>query len=594
MREGRSTAAITLQRCKSLARTIKSLREPVWPAITIASLPERSIADELVTSYLQTVETVFRIVHIPTFKRNYEAIWSTQSQPDLTSLAQVKLVMAIGTTVNHDDTSLRDLAVQWIYEAQTLLSRPGSKARLNLPSLQADILLLLAREMVGVDADSTWISVGTLVRKATQMGLHRDPRKLGRASAFASEMRRRLFNTILELALQSSILSGGPPFIYPEEFEIECPNNFDDEQLMTTDPSPKPNDNFTQSTLARLLSHTFPQRLAIAKFLNNTTSSGSYEEAIRLDSELRAAYKTARKTFPTNTAVEISGGMASHFASTFVDVVINQYLLSLHIRFHTASISNATYAFSRKAIVDTSLKIWRSLFPNSPGALTFSTEGKRDDITEMTTSPWYFFHSLLRQVSLAVSTELRAELRDEEDSFGPIPMRADLVSVVEEAKRWFFRCIELWNTNVKGYVLMRIVAAPVDAYMNGVSQDKLPQFIVKTVEDALVECLAVLEKTASALRSSEETAPDLTGEAVLPTETTADPSLTAAMGMGDDWNFMVCKQHLSHTMQNRLSNFGVTRWQMQNSTLAPQSLLIGSLTRRRGIHESLKELSRAP
>ncbi len=258
LREGSSEALANMQRCKSLARIIKSRRAPPWPAPPTPDLPERRVADALVACYLRTIESVYRVLHITTFQRDYDALWTSESAPDMSFIVQLKLVFAIGSTVFDEEFSLRASAVRWVYEAQTWISEPEFKSRLSIQFLQTSILLLLARDLVSVGRDSVWVSAGALLRRAVSMGLHRDPAHLPKRSTFAAEMRRRLWNTILEVALQSSLNSGGPPLLSLDDFDTEPPANFNDDQLVADGSLPRPDDELTQASMSIAIRKTFP------------------------------------------------------------------------------------------------------------------------------------------------------------------------------------------------------------------------------------------------------------------------------------------------------------------------------------------------
>lgn len=181
----------SMQRCKSLAKVIKSRRTPSWPSLPSADLPSKDVTDELVDCYFRTTEALYRILHAPSFRRDYEALWVSNTKPDLAFLVQLKLVLAIGAITYDEYFSLRASAIHWVYEAQNWISKPEFKSRLNIQSLQANLLFLLAREATNVGGELIWISASIVVRTAVYMGLHRDPRHLNR-SFFATEMHRRL------------------------------------------------------------------------------------------------------------------------------------------------------------------------------------------------------------------------------------------------------------------------------------------------------------------------------------------------------------------------------------------------------------------
>jgi hypothetical protein len=84
------------------------------------------------------------------------------------------------------------------------------------------------------------------------MGLHRDPANLPTRSTptIATEMRRRLWNTILEINLLLSMKSGQPPYISPKDYDTLPPSNFDDEQLLDQNATPKPTKEISQMSVA--------------------------------------------------------------------------------------------------------------------------------------------------------------------------------------------------------------------------------------------------------------------------------------------------------------------------------------------------------
>jgi hypothetical protein len=126
---------------------------------------------------------------------------------------------------------------------------------------------------------------------------------------------------------------------------------------------PKPEEDFTQVSIAIALRKPFPLRLAVTKFLNDLGSNGTYEETLRLDAELRASYKTLCRTLQgCNSYTRAS---PSRFELRAVDFLMYRYLSSLHIPFFSPALHETTYTFSRKIAVETSLKIWCAAYPSS-------------------------------------------------------------------------------------------------------------------------------------------------------------------------------------------------------------------------------------
>ena len=109
------------------------------------------------------------------------------------------------------------------------------------------------------------MSAGSLIHRAMQMGIHRDPKHLPAMTILQAEMRRRLWATIIELALQSSLDSSMPPRISLDEFDTEPPANINDEDLeeSTTALQPHPRTTYTAASLQLTLFDSLPTRLRI-------------------------------------------------------------------------------------------------------------------------------------------------------------------------------------------------------------------------------------------------------------------------------------------------------------------------------------------
>ncbi|KAL2854505.1 hypothetical protein BJY01DRAFT_257922 [Aspergillus pseudoustus] len=488
-----SKAWTGIEKCKSLARQIKSHRTPVWP-LAASKLPSRSVSDTLVTNYLRETESICRILHIPTFTGKYEELWASHTDADAKAaldmpfLMQLKLVLAIGSVTYDETFSLRTSAIHWVHEVENWMSGPKYKARLNIHALQTTLLLLIAQERVGVTGDLPWVSAGALLRKAMYMGLHRDYVHTGQETAgpmLAVEMHRRLWNTILELNLQTSLTSGGAPLISLCDFDTLPPQNLDDDQLDVPGAIPKPTGEFTQASVAIELRRTFPQRLAVVRFLNDLASSGSYEEALQFDTELRAAYRGL-----TQTLRECS--RSDTYASSFdfeikaIDFIMNRYISALHVPYFAPSLHGPVarrtkYAFSRKTVIDCALKIWRA-----------ATSPLHEPLPRLVTCSVGFYPSVAIHAAFLTAIELRAQLQ-EDDSLCPAPLRPDLWSVLEEAKAWCLRVLAAGETNVKGYLLVSLVAAHVEGVMRGLGKEDMAALLVRAVEGVGEVCVPMLE-----------------------------------------------------------------------------------------------------
>ncbi|KAL4739477.1 hypothetical protein BDV11DRAFT_116664 [Aspergillus similis] len=532
-----SDARIGIERCKALARRIKAQRASSWPPLT-SELPSRDICDTLVDHYLQNTESFYRILHIPSFCREYEKFWEPGTERNPAFMVQLKLVLAIGAVTYDDQFSLRTLAIPWIYEAQIWMSGPKYKARLSIEAMQTNLLLLIAQEQLRVGGEIAWVSAGALLRKAIYMGLHRDPSHLPEKSIFAAEMHRRLWNTIIEVNLQFSLACGGAPLISLDDFDTAPPSNFDDEQLETRDPIPKPQAEMTQVSVAIALRRTLPQRLAIVKLLNDLASLGTYKQTLRLDAELRAAYRELCQSLRTCSDSK-PHPLTQQYGTEMIDFLMQRYFSALHAPYFGPSLHGTAYSFSRKAVVDASLRIWRAACHPSPvcsssNAGTGTTPNVSGGLPRLIACSSGFYPASVSHAAVMIAMELRAQLQ-EDPGLNPVPLRPDLLSVLDDVKAWCLRVIEAGETNVKGYLLMSLVVAQVKGLMDGLRDggDQMKEALVLAVETAGKTCLPILERMAGTHDQNRDWEAEVVDD--------------TPVGIMDNWNFMISGSAASTT-----------------------------------------------
>jgi hypothetical protein len=488
-----------IHRAKNLARVIKDSRSPSWPKLPTDDLPPKSMCDRLVEQYFTTVETLYRVLHVPTFQKEYSACWAAESKPTTAFMIQLKLVLGIGAIFHDENCSMRPEITSWIYEAQTWHSNPSFKSKLGIEYLQVGILLLLAREFADVGSELVWISAGTLLREAVYIGLHKDPSRLPRIGVFGSEMRRRIWNTILELNVQFSLVSGGPCLLSLDDFNTAPPGNYNDDDLVKCDDQ-RANYNipmsdekvYTDTSFAIALREALPVRLAVIKFLNDIATSGTYEETLRIDTAIRESYKRLRETLRSFRPNNVR---AHDFAIHAIEFIMNRYISSLHIPYFHPSLHEAMYAYSRKAVFDTSLKIWNVGFSKS------STD--ETQFARLCRCGAGFFRGFTFHASTFLTVELRAQIQEDDG----VP-RPDLLSIPEEAADLVLRCIEAGETGIKGYILLSVLIAQIDGIKRRLGKEDMQIVLGKAAEGAVERCVPLLERIAGQESRSEDEGED--------------------------------------------------------------------------------------
>ena len=178
-------------------------------------VPDRAQADMLVHTYLDTVESLYRILHVPSFLKQYERFWQDPTQAKAPFLVQLLLAMACVKTVAPGEegyvgrsSAKREIASSWVYTCQAWFDSRSQK-HAELVNYQVMLMLTLAKQMNGLKMKRFWIDTGTIIRKFMSAGFHREPSLLSsRISVVDCEMRRRLWYSALEIDLEQTINRG--------------------------------------------------------------------------------------------------------------------------------------------------------------------------------------------------------------------------------------------------------------------------------------------------------------------------------------------------------------------------------------------------
>lgn len=477
-----------LWECKTIAKSLKMARPSrSFPPPSLEldlEMPPREVANAMAALYFASFESTYRILHVPTFWTEYLRYWNhPQSAPTGLRL-KILLVIGIGDSLNSsEDTEakFRHMIPRWIHAAQAWLSGPLEKDRLNITGLQIHCLTLLAREIFSIGGDLVWVSMGSLIHRAMQLGLHRDPKHLPKMSILQAEVRRRLWATILEMAVQSSLGSGMPPRISLDEFDTEAPSNNDDDDIheSTTFLQPRPKETYTTTSIQLLLLDSLATRLQILRLLNGIHSTLLYTDVLRLSSDIIDSYRACGSLFKKN----ISCGVTA-FHRNFVNLLIRRFLMWLHIPFASEARTNPLFYYSLKVCLDTAMDI---LSPEPD-----------DGFSRLIITGGGIFREGIRVGAMIIFLELMTQVktRSLEGTFGrPSQHLTLLKQTAKDLISFSLERIQQGETNIKNYMFHCMMMAKVEAVEGGTSQEL---HIARAAVNSLNVCLELLRKHANA------------------------------------------------------------------------------------------------
>ncbi|KAJ2976322.1 hypothetical protein NQ176_g5023 [Zarea fungicola] len=182
-----------------------------------------------------------------------------------------------------------------------------------------------------------------------------------------------------------------------------------------------------------------------------------------------------------------------------------RYLSALHVPYYVAAMKETKYAYSRTVVVDCSMKMWSLLGGNASTAAMQSLaqgeeEGEHLLRRLVTTGAGFFMVSAICSALLLIM-ELRAQLKDS-DGLGPRILRPDLLAVLRDSQEWALQVIKAGHTNVKGYLLLRIIAAQIDALSRNLSAEAQVAALIEAAIEVSNTCCSILTEMAERLQGT--------------------------------------------------------------------------------------------
>ena len=320
-------------------------------------VPQKENTTHLVHLYLESFETIYRVLHIPSFWKDYNDFWENLGTNRSDFAAILLLILATASCVSSNlpssylggSSAERDTAIMYVKACESWLGRQSRK-NLSLANFQVRCLLVLAKQINTIKKKEIWESASALLRFGMATGLHRDP-SLSRTSVFEQEMRRRLWATVVELDVQASIERGMPAASFGVASDCVPPVNINDEELNVDSqkaPTSKSLETYTATSFLHIAEKSRSLRVSLNSLINDPASRLQYVDVMLHDEKIRGLVD-AIPSWSMIVGSQQRPITSSLMARALLEIQLQQLLILLHSPFATQSGSG--FGYSRWSVI---------------------------------------------------------------------------------------------------------------------------------------------------------------------------------------------------------------------------------------------------
>ena len=233
----------------------------VGPRKTLVDfLPTKDVSDLLSRKYHENVHFVARVFHWPSFQLQYENFWHNVLagiEPPASRQAVVMAVLFSAVASMPEDELIgifggnkRAILSNFQKGTEFGLSKAQFLRTTKVETMQALVayLIPMCRDQM---SRAHSVLVGTAIRLAECMGLHRDPQDVYGLPPVDCQVRRMIWFELCFLDFRTGEIQGPRPCIRREDYDTRFPLNIDDKDLMSGRVE-ESNTRFTDMTLSRI------------------------------------------------------------------------------------------------------------------------------------------------------------------------------------------------------------------------------------------------------------------------------------------------------------------------------------------------------
>ncbi|KAF5970706.1 hypothetical protein FBULB1_9585 [Fusarium bulbicola] len=336
----------------------------------LSRLPDRKVADRLLSRYFASMSPSQHIVHRPVFTRQYSRFWQDPNDASLHWLAQLFMMLSLGVFFNNFINS-SELTGDSPLPAQDRIRHYkacagwalvwGKYTQPSSATLPAFLLYVESSFLFNRAAQmNCYVLSGVCIRLMLKMGLHRDPSKLANISPYEGEMRRRMWNMAIQVELLVSFHMGLPSMLQGIETDTAVPRNLDDHDFdedSTELPLSRPPTDWTSMTYPIHKTQILRVFGQIARQAHALTPP-SYAEVAKLDNLLHETWKSVPSFMMVRPLDECVGDPPVLLIQRFgLTALYNKCRVVLHRRYLAEAIPQREHDYSRRQCLEGALSL---------------------------------------------------------------------------------------------------------------------------------------------------------------------------------------------------------------------------------------------
>lgn len=223
-------------------------------------LPTKDVANYLVEIYHENVHFLARVVHWPSFQLQHDNFWTSVLANIEPPPSQQAIVLAVmfSAVASMSESDLMDLFNQpksvvlanFQKGTEVVLSKAQVLRTAKIETVQAFVayLIPMCRDQM---SRAHSVLVGTAIRLAECLGLHRDPADVYGLPPIECQVRRTLWFELCFLDFRTGEVHGPRPCIKRDDYDTRFPLNIDDVDL-ASGKTEESNTRYTDMTLSRI------------------------------------------------------------------------------------------------------------------------------------------------------------------------------------------------------------------------------------------------------------------------------------------------------------------------------------------------------